>query len=54
MENLAQGLTHCFIVSFRNAEDRDKYLPHPAHERFKEILHPQLEKAVVFDFYVGQ
>ena len=28
-ENLDQGFTHCFLVTFNNAKDRDAYLPHP-------------------------
>ena len=30
-ENLNNGLTHCFLVTFANEQDRDRYLPHPAH-----------------------
>ena len=33
-ENLNEGYTHCFIVTFANAKDRDAYLPHPAHQAF--------------------
>src|SRR5690625_6025053 len=33
-EGLNQGLTHCFLVTFESEEDRDAYLPHPAHEAF--------------------
>src|SRR6266481_8544963 len=25
-----KGFTHCFIVSFKNEEDRDAYVAHPA------------------------
>ena len=28
-ENLNQGFTHCFFVSFASEEDRAIYLPHP-------------------------
>src|SRR5262245_32890203 len=31
-ENLNQGLTHCFFLSFENEKDRNNYLPHPAHK----------------------
>jgi hypothetical protein len=31
-ENLNQGFTHCFIVSFASEKDRDIYLPHPEHK----------------------
>ena len=51
VENLAQGFTHCFLVSFRSAADRDAYLPHPAHRDFVNLLRPHLEKVLVFDYW---
>lgn len=50
-ENLAQGYTHCFLVSFRSDADRDAYLPHPAHKAFGEVLGPHLDKVLVVDFW---
>ena len=53
-EGLDQGFTHCFIVSFDGPEDRDAYLPHPAHQAFvRQHLDPALEKACVVDFQAG-
>jgi hypothetical protein len=49
-ENLAQGFTHCFLVTFKNAADRDAYLPHPAHKEFGKVLGPHLDKVLVVDF----
>jgi len=50
-ENLNEGLTHCFIVTFSDAAGRDAYLPHPRHVAFcKTHLDPILERVVVFDF----
>ena len=49
-EGLDQGYTHCWIVSFKNAADRDAYLVHPAHRAFVEVLKPVLEAAMVVDF----
>jgi hypothetical protein len=49
-ENLAQGYTHCFLVTFKNAAGRDYYLPHPAHKEFGSILAPHLDKVLVIDF----
>jgi hypothetical protein len=37
-EGLADGLTHCFLVTFHSEKDRDAYLPH-------------LQKAVVLDYW---
>lgn len=50
-ENLDEGFTHCFIVSFDGPGGRDTYLPHPAHQEFvRRYLDPALEKACVVDF----
>ena len=50
-ENLDNGFTHCFIVTFASASDRDIYLPHPDHLEFcKRYLDEHLEKACVVDF----
>lgn len=49
-EGLNVGLTHCFLVTFKNEKDREVYLPHAAHKAFVEQLMPHLEKAVVVDY----
>lgn len=51
-ENLDQGFTHCFFVTFKSAEDRDAYLPHPAHKEFVTIAGPHLDKVCVIDYWV--
>lgn len=50
-ENLDQGFTHCFFVSFESEKDRDTYLPHPDHKAFVEVLKPYLDKALVIDYW---
>jgi len=50
-ENLNQGFTHCFFVTFASEKDRDDYLVHPAHKAFVEILKPYLDKALVVDYW---
>lgn len=50
-ENLNQGFTHCFFVTFANEKDRNDYLVHPAHKAFVEILKPYLDKALVVDYW---
>ena len=52
-ENLNQGFTHCFFVTFASDKDRAAYLPHPAHKEFGKILGPYLDKVLVIDF-LGQ
>lgn len=37
-EKLDQGFTHVYLLTFENAEARDKYLPHPDHNKFGELL----------------
>ncbi len=51
-ENLANGFTHCFVVTFADAVGRDVYLPHPAHKAFVAMAGPSIDKALVVDFFV--
>ncbi len=51
-EGLDRGFTHCWIVTFKNAADRDTYLTHPDHKAFVSMLLPSLEEALVVDFVV--
>lgn len=49
-ENLANGYTHCFLVTFKNSAERDAYLVHPEHKKFVEVLLPATEQVFVIDF----
>ena len=49
-ENHNKGFTHVWIVSFKDAKDRDAYLIHPAHKAFVEELKDVLDDAFVIDF----
>src|SRR5688572_18945271 len=50
-EQLNDGFTHCFIVTFADENGRDQYLPHPAHQAFcRQFLDPNLKKVCVIDF----
>jgi hypothetical protein len=51
VENRQQGFTHCFFVTFRSEADRAKYIPHPAHKAFGELLGPHLDKVLVIDYW---
>lgn len=53
-ENHAQGYTHCFLVTFKDAAGRDYYLPHPAHKEFGKVLGPHLDKVLVIDFFANK
>lgn len=48
------GFTHCFMVTFDSDEGRTKYLPHPDHEAFVEVLKPVLDKVRVLDFWASK
>lgn len=50
-ENLNQGLTHCFLLSFHSEKDRDAYLVHPAHKAFTDIAGPHIDKVTVVDYW---
>ncbi len=50
-ENLAQGFTHCFVLTFETAADRDTYLTHPDHLAFSKRLEPHLENVCVIDYW---
>lgn len=51
-ENLNQGFTHCFFLTFDSEKGREVYLPHPAHKAFGEVLKPHLDKVLVIDYWV--
>ena len=53
-ENLNQGYTHCFFVTFDSEEDRAAYLPHPDHKAFGAILGPHLDKVLVVDYWIKE
>lgn len=50
-EGLADGFTHCFLLTFKSVKDREVYLPHEAHKAFGEKLRPHLEKVLVVDYW---
>ena len=49
-EELDQGFTHCFLVTFQDPAARDAYLPHPAHVAFGAVLEPCLDRVLVLDY----
>lgn len=50
VENLNDGFTHCFFVTFKDKAALEAYLPHPDHTAFVTLLKPVLDKALVFDY----
>ena len=53
-EGFNKGFTHGFCMTFQDAKARDAYLPHPEHEKVKEmligLLVGGLDGAVAFDY----
>ncbi len=54
VENLQQGFTHCFILTFRSEADRGVYLPHPVHKELGTLVDPYLDKILVVDYWTKQ
>lgn len=53
-ESHDDGFTHCFLVTFDDAEGREVYLPHPDHKAFVDVLRPVLDKVRVLDFNAAE
>lgn len=51
-ENKNAGFTHCMLMTFYDAESRQRYLSHPAHDKLKKIFTPFIRDIVVLDFTV--
>ena len=51
-EGKSEGLTHSFVLTFKNMEDLDAYIAHPAHQAYVDIVKTRREKVVVFDYWV--
>ena len=49
-EGLADGFTHCFLVTFKDSKSRDAYLPHAAHKEFVALALPKIDKVLVVDY----
>lgn len=49
-ENLSKEMTDGFLLTFKSAKDRDQYLIHPEHVKFKNIALPLVADAFIFDY----
>lgn len=49
-EQVNKGFTDGFLITFRTKQDRDAYLVHPAHLKFKEKALPLIADVFVLDF----
>jgi len=53
-EGKSDGLTHAFVVTFRDESGRDEYLKHAAHQKYVELVRDRREKVVVFDYWADE
>lgn len=51
VENLSDGFTHCFQVTFLTASARGDYLVSGAHKKFTDLAGPFIEKVTVVDYW---
>ncbi|OZG71019.1 hypothetical protein BTA51_23220 [Hahella sp. CCB-MM4] len=55
-ENLERGYNFGFVMAFTDVKARDNYLPHPEHERVKEIIGELLldaeDNVLVYDYEI--
>ena len=49
-QGLDQGYTHAFTMVFENNAARERYLPHPEHQKFEAITLPHLAGLAVIDY----
>jgi len=50
-EGLDDEFTHCFLLTFQDDEGRAKYLPHPDHKAFGDVLRPHMKDVFVIDWW---
>ena len=50
-EEFDDGFTHCFLLTFKDEAGRAKYLPHPDHKAFGDVLRPHKDKVFVIDYW---
>lgn len=55
-ENLNDGFTHVYLLTFKDAAARDAYLPHPEHKAFGKTLRESgiFEDVFVVDYQIGK
>ena len=49
-DNLNQGYTHAFILTFQNEAARDGFGPHPEHQKVCDGLGDHVAGVLAFDF----
>lgn len=49
-EGKSDGLTHVFVVTFKDQAALAGYLKHPAHDEYVKVVKDRREKVIVFDY----
>lgn len=52
-ENLNNGFTHCFLMTFDSEKERDEYLPHFEHKAFSNLVKSFVDKVLVVDYTIS-
>lgn len=50
-EGKSEGMTHAFVVTFRDEAGLKAYLEHPAHLAYVNVVKNRREKVLVFDYW---
>lgn len=53
-EGKDQGFTHSFLLTFKDREGFDVYLPHPDHRAFSALARPFIQQVLVFDYWAKE
>ena len=53
-ENMSQGYTHGYVMTFADTTARDAYLPHPEHKKFGKLLGPVMADVFVIDYWAKE
>jgi hypothetical protein len=53
-EGKSEGLTHSFMVTFRDEKGLQTYLNHPAHQDYVKVVRDRREKVIVFDYWASE
>ena len=53
-EGLNKGFKHCYLITFDSEEGRDRYLVHPDHKKFVELVGPVVEDVFVVDYWAAK
>ncbi len=50
-EQLSEGYTHVFVLTFRNQVNRNAYIRHPARAAFIRSMSTELERCLIMDYF---